>query len=107
MFKMLRKYYHGITEDDFIDLSKMGNAQAETYCADAAGVFDSVAFQTELLRLRYKQEKYIAMKAQGPEDLLFGRAVLYTIEEIQKRFGTLAARSESKSEDNRRETSAD
>lgn len=96
LFKLIRHYYHGITEVDFIDLSKFDEVQLHNYCTGAKEIWGNETFQTELMRLRFKQEKYLAQKAQSEEDLIFGRAALYTIQEINKRFESLAIKADFK-----------
>ena len=104
LFKLIRHYYNGITPNDFIDLSKMSESQVENYCLDAGEVWRNQTFQTEMLRMQYKQEKYLATKAQNTDDLIFGWGVLYTISEILSRFEQLAKKAEFKREESRSET---
>lgn len=102
---LLKNYYLGITEDDFVDLKKLSEPQAENYCLMAQEVFENDTFKTELSRLRYKQEQYIARKAAGMEDLLFGRSALYIIDMLEKRFESLATRAVLENPDRKREPS--
>jgi hypothetical protein len=91
MFHALVRYvFKGITPRDFINTTKLSDGQYQQYCFDGKSLKGNIVFKTELQRLRYKQERYLINTAQTAEDLLFGKAVLYTIDTIEKRVEHLA-----------------
>lgn len=102
---LLKDYYFGITEDDFVDLSKLKEAQALNYCLSAEEVYTNEVFQTELARLKFKQEQYLARKAGNADELLFGRSVLYIIDVILNRFESLSTRAKSEKAEQKRDVS--
>ena len=104
LVKLIHHCYEGITPEDFIDLSGLDEKAAFNYCLSAEEVWLNETFQTEIKRLRYVQERYIANKAQTAEDMIFGRAVLYTIKEIVDRFESLALKAQTERDNQKNES---
>jgi len=88
---LIRYAFKGITQDDVVDTSKMSEGQYKQYCFDAKEVRSKLVFNAELQRLRYKQERYLVNTAKNEDDLIFGKAALYTIDQLEKRFAHLEA----------------
>jgi len=87
---LVRHVFKGITPKDFVDLTKMTEGQYKQYCFNAKDLIENFVFQAELKRLRHKQERYLVNKASTDYDLIFGKAALYTIDNIEKRLEHLA-----------------
>lgn len=103
--KLIQHYYIGITPKDFPDISQLSDAAITNYCLSAEEIWTNEVFQVELMRLRFKQEQYLAKSAQSPQDLVFGRAALYTIKEILDRFQSLSRKAEASRLETKREES--
>lgn len=88
---VLRDLYHGVIEEDFIDVAKMSEAELSVYAKRARAVLRAKPFIAELSRMRHVQERELFEKAKTPEDLIFGKGVLYAIKLIFQRFENLAS----------------
>jgi hypothetical protein len=91
---LVRHVFQGITPKDFVDTSELSDGQYKQYCFDAKELLENFTYKAELQRLRYKQERYLVNKASTEYDLIFGKAVLYTIDMLEKRMQHLAKTAE-------------
>ena len=105
LLKLIKHCYLGITPKDFPDISQLNSNAITNYCLSAEEIWNNEVFQVEMMRLRYKQEQYLALSAQSPQDLVFGRAVLFTIKEILDRFQSLAVKVKAQRLEDQREES--
>ena len=95
---LIRDHYYGITEEDFVDTRKIRDEFFDNYALRAQDVVKNDTFKNELKKMQYQQERYLVQKAKTAEDLIFGRAALYVIDMIQKRFQDLSDHAETISE---------
>lgn len=93
--RLIHKVFKGIDPKQVPDLTQMSANELDQYCRSARNLLRNEAYKGELQYLRYKQERQIAERAETAEDLIFGKAVLWTLDYIDKRFEELSNKIES------------
>ncbi len=86
MRRLLTGLYKGVSEYDTLNFEQLSDAERESYLRQAREVHQSTAFQAELQRLRFQQERKLVEKSTVWDDVVWGKATLFTIDLILKRF---------------------
>lgn len=90
MKQLLKKVFTGISEHDTLQYEQLSERDKADYLLLAREVHRNTTFQAELQRLKFKQERKLVEKAETWDDFVWGKATLYVIDLILKRFEFLS-----------------
>lgn len=88
---VLKDILLAVAETDMLDISSMSREEKSLYVRKARRVWTNQAFLAEVTRLKFVEERRMLTEAKSNADMEFGRAVLYTLDLLTKRFQSLAS----------------
>ena len=91
---VIKRLFNGITEEDilvqrngrfFIGRHRLTEQEVYTLKTDATFILDSEMWKTLVKCMKYEANRQMYEKSKNVEDMIFGKAVLWTIDIMEKK----------------------